>query len=121
MPGTAGRSDLRGGDEFHSGSQLDFLAATDVHVDEISDSRHYAKVTLSHRPATLRVPIVDEIFGHVIGPVPVDGPGWIVINGRPVPVPPRGPLTEVIAQTIVHQTADQIADPSRASTLRRRR
>ena len=39
-----------------------------------------------------------ELAGQVFGGVPVDGGGFIVIGGRVIPIPPRGPEMELVEQ-----------------------
>jgi hypothetical protein len=111
MIGSNGSSDLVAGDRFTAGSEVwRWSSFTSVHVDEINESEHYAKVTLTYRPAE-RIPI-PSIWGEIFGGVAVDGGGLIFINGHPVPVDPWGPLVGVLNQVAAHSFADQIADPS---------
>jgi hypothetical protein len=108
MIGSNGSSDLEGGDQFSQGIEgFRFSSYTSVRVDEINEMEHYAKLTLTYRPAE-RVP---GIVGEVFGGVAVDGGGVIFVNGHPHPVDPWGPLVGVLGQVVAHSLADQIADP----------
>jgi hypothetical protein len=110
MLGTAGNSDLVDGDEFVFGTDFIFSSQTTLRVDEINPGRHHARVTVGYRPGQ-RIHIPDGIWGQLIGGVAVDGGGAIIINGRPHPVDPWGPLTEITKQLVVHGNAEQIAQP----------
>jgi hypothetical protein len=108
MTGSSGSSDLVAGDQFSQGfGAFRFSSYTAVHVDEINETEHYAKVTLTYRPAK-RIP---GIVGEVFGGVAVDGGGVIFVNGHPHPVDPWGPLVGVLNQVVAHSLADQIANP----------
>lgn len=108
MIGSGGSSDLVAGDKFTWGYAA-VSSFTSVHVDEINEKEHFAKVTLSYRPREIiRIP---SIVGEIFGGVAVDGGGIILVNGVPHPVDPWGPLVGVLGQVIAHASADQIADP----------
>lgn len=110
MIGSSGLSDLVAGDTFSAGIQVSpFSSYTTVRVDEINAGRHYAKVTVSYRPPYH--PHIPELVGEIFGGVAVDGGGILWINGKPHPVDPWGPLKDVVAQVVAHQSADRIADP----------
>jgi hypothetical protein len=109
MRGTGGNSDLVAGDTFASGVDLPYTAFTSVQVDEIDTPRHFAKITLKHRPRPIiRIP---DIVGEIFGGVAVDGGGVIWVNGVPHPVDPWGPLREVGVQIVAYGQAALIADP----------
>ena len=110
MIGSSGSSDLVDSDQFNVGLEgFRFSSFTSVHVDEINEKEHYAKVTLTYRPAE-RI-FVPGIFGEIFGGVAVDGGGLFFVNGHPHPVDPWGPLVAVFGQVVAHSSADQIADP----------
>ncbi len=110
MVGSSGSSDMVGGDRFTQGLDgFRFSSFTSVNVDEINEKEHYAKVTLTYRPAE-RI-FVPGIFGEIFGGVAVDGGGVIYVNGHPHPVDPWGPLVAVLGQVVAHSSADQIVDP----------
>lgn len=110
MIGSSGSSDLVVGDKFTSGSEsFRFSSFTSVHVDEINENEHFAKLTLSYRPAEIL--ISPSVVGEIFGGVAVGGGGVIVVNGRPHPIEPSGPLNEVLAQVAAHGAAEQISDP----------
>jgi hypothetical protein len=110
MIGSSGASDLVEGDQYTLGFDgFRFSPFTSVRVDEINEREHYAKVTLTHRPAE-RIPL-PGIWGEIFGGVAVDGGGIIFVNGHPHPVDPWGPLVAVLGQVVAHSSADQIADP----------
>jgi hypothetical protein len=110
MIGSGGSSDLVAGDSFTWGNAaVSVLSFTSVHVDEINEKEHFAKVTLSYRPR--EIINIPSIVGEIFGGVAVDGGGIIFVNGVPHPVDPWGPLVEVLVQVVAHGAADQIADP----------
>jgi hypothetical protein len=109
MLGSGGQSDLVVHDVFESGNELPFLPLTRVEVTEINEKLHYAKVRLFHRPA-IRYPVY-EGGGRIFGGVPVDGDGFIVLNGHVVPIPPWNPMVRLVEQVSVYQLADQVLDP----------
>lgn len=111
MLGTDGNSDLVPGQQFTAGNPLALLSAfTSVHVDEVNAQRHFAKITVKHKPRVrLPVPVVGP--GQIFGGVDVDGGGVIVVGGVPHPVDPWGPLRGVLDHVVSHATADRIADP----------
>jgi hypothetical protein len=110
MVGANGSSDLIAGDSFSAGVDIPSLSSyLTIHVNEINQARHFARVTVSYRPQERhRIP---DLVGELFGAVTVDGGGVILVNGRPHPVDPWGPLKEVVLQVVAHQSADQIADP----------
>jgi len=38
------------------------------------------------------------LVGQIFGGVEVDGGGWIFVNGHVTPIPPLGPVTELVQQ-----------------------
>jgi hypothetical protein len=110
MLNAAGTSDLVVGDTFSSTGDFPWTTTTDVRVDEIREEGHYAKVTVSHRLATVHAPGY-EVWQQVLGLIPAGGGGVVIINGQLHPVPPWGPFSEVLRQVAAHQFADQIYDP----------
>lgn len=111
MIGTGGSSDLVAGSKFTLGSEPFVLSAyTSVQVDEINEQEHFAKVTLSYRPAVISY-INPTLVGQIFGGIAVDGGGIFFVNGRPIPVDPWGPLAPILGQVVAHNSADQITDP----------
>ena len=96
MRGASGRSDLVAGDRFVSGNPdwpyARYLSVEVLHLDAGSRS---ATLRLSYRPAQ-PFPHVPDLVGTVLGGIPVDGDGIIIIGGKVIHVPPRGPVREVL-------------------------
>jgi hypothetical protein len=100
MKGTGGNADLVAGDTFEIGRPGGLFAQhVRVHVESIDEANERAVVRVTYAP--LHIPHVpQEEIGQIFGGVKVDGPGFVVINGRVHPVPPRGPerlLVEAVA------------------------
>jgi hypothetical protein len=108
MVGSSGSSDLVVGDKFTFGVPSDFSSYASLHVDEINEAEHFAKITMGYRP--LRIPHVPLLEGVVTAGVPRDGGGYIWVNGHPIPVDPWGPLVGVQTGIAAHISADQISD-----------
>jgi hypothetical protein len=98
MPAFSGSQDIVAGDKFQAGNPtVSFAPSTSVEVTQIDEHGLSATVRIQHWPAK-RVPLP---VGTPIGSVEVDGPGWLIVGGRIVPVPPRGPdrqLVEAVVQ-----------------------
>lgn len=111
MLSTGGNSDLVKGEQFTSGNPLAvFSPFTSIHVDDINEQHHVAKITIKHKPK-LHIPVPVFGPGQIFGGVEVDGGGVIVVGGVPHPVGPWGPLTGVLSHLVAHSTAERIADP----------
>jgi hypothetical protein len=112
MPADNGQDGLTAGSVLTVG-RPDFVFAshTRIEVVAIDASGHTATVHIHHRPAVRRRD--DAVVGTVFGGVSVDGGGFIVLpDGRVVPVPPRGPITELVAHVAKladHELAGDIA------------
>ena len=111
MVGSSGSSDLVVGDKFTFGvDSSPWSSFTSVHVDEINEGQHFARVTLTYRPRPIiHIP---SLVGVVTIGVTVDGGGTIYVNGHPHPVDPWGPLAGVLTSVVAHGSADQIEDPA---------
>lgn len=109
MIGTAGNSDLVAGESFRSGSGLPWLPETTLTVEEIDESRHYAKISVGHRPGIM-FPF-ELLGGRIYGGVAVDGPGGIIIGGVPHPIDPWGPFQAILSQMVSYRATEEIADP----------
>ncbi len=111
MLGVDGNSDLIQGQRFSSGNPLAlFSSFTSIDVDEINEQRHFAKITIKHKPK-LHIPVPSVGPGQIFGGVDVDGGGVIIIGGVPHPIDPWGPLKDLLLHMVSHSTADRIADP----------
>jgi hypothetical protein len=99
MPAASGSQDIVAGDRFVSGDpNFIYGAYYAAEVIAIDAANHTATIRLQQRPA---VPLPHpnmEWAGQIFGGVPVDGGGFIVIGGRVVPIPPRGPEMELVQQ-----------------------
>ena len=95
MPGTSGRADLVAGDKFRSyNGPLPYVPILEVEVMSIDDATDTATVRVLRTAAE---PLPHGIPTHVLGGVPYDGGGGVLIGGRFVPVPPWNPMADVLA------------------------
>lgn len=95
MPGTSGNADLVAGDRFQIGVPGGaFAQYVNLHVDSIDEAGQQAVVSVRYDPFFM--PHIPQLVGSVFGAVAVDGPGFIVINGKIIKIPPRGPVRELI-------------------------
>ena len=70
---------------------------TYLKVDAIDARTHTATLHIMHRPASPR-PRVPELVAHLFGGIEVDGGGFVILPGGHIkPVPPRGPVTDLVA------------------------
>jgi hypothetical protein len=106
MQGTGRNYDLVAGDSFRVGIP-GATETSEAEVVGIDEGERIATIKLAHHPAP-RPPQAGP--GVVIGGVPVDGPGGIVIGGKFHPVPPRGPLTGILEQLASFTASEQIDD-----------
>ncbi|MFN8222540.1 MAG: hypothetical protein U0R50_04740 [Gaiellales bacterium] len=106
MRGKSGSYDLVAGDRFERGSETtvwgDHLV---IAVDSIDDAAKTATVSVTYRP--FRKPDIPIKVGDVFGGVASDGPGWIVVGGKVVPVPPRGPARVLVESVVAALEQDQ--------------
>lgn len=111
MAGTAGQTALTAGGLFETGSpSWPFAPYLAVEVVSIDAHAHRAEVRLTRRPAR-REPVVGPVTSY--GGVEVDGGGFVVLPGGAVkPVPPRGPITELVrlaAEYAAHDLGTDVA------------
>lgn len=52
------------------------------------------------------------LVGQLIGGVAVDGGGWVITGGYPHPIPPRGPVTEILQLLAANALLARVANPS---------
>jgi hypothetical protein len=119
MPAYSGSEDIVEGDKFALGDPnfpiLGYYAAEVVNIDTGSQ---IATVRLHQRPAH---PIpVPPLRGEVFGGVAVDGPGWVRIGGKIVPLPPRGPELDLVQQVVRYLEASVYANGVATSLAARR-
>jgi hypothetical protein len=96
MQGQSGNADLVAGDRFEIGrADLPFGEHVLVEVHSIDEASKTATIHVVHRPNV--VPDVPRLEpGQLFGGITVDGGGFIVIGGKVIPVPPRGPIHELV-------------------------
>ena len=96
MTGTSGNADLVAGDRFEIGVPGGaFAQYVNLHVDSIDEVGQQAVVSVHYDPFFMPH-IPDLVGGKVFGGIAVDGGGFIVINGKVIKIPPRGPVRELI-------------------------
>jgi hypothetical protein len=118
MPGTSGQDALTAGSVFEYGSAaIPWSEHYRVEVLAIDAEGHTATLHLSGRPRVReRLP---QLGADVYGGVTVDGGGFIIIGGKVVPVPPRGPARLLIDQVIRYLEVDPRADVAAGRAMRR--
>ena len=95
MTGTSGNADLTVGDRFEVGVPGGaFAQYVNLHVDSIDETNQSTTVSVHYDP--FWKPRIPELGGTVFGGVAVDGGGFIVLNGKVIKIPPRGPVRELI-------------------------
>jgi hypothetical protein len=96
MQGQSGNADLVAGDRFEVGlANLPFGEHVLVEVQSIDEAGKAATVHVVYRPNVKPdVPRLDG--GQLFGGITVDGGGFIVIGGKVIPVPPRGPVYDLV-------------------------
>ena len=106
MSGASGSQDIIAGDQFVVGNP-NFLygAYYAAEVIAIDASNYTATLRVHQRPAT-PFPRPYREGGQVFGGVPVDGGGFIVVGGRVIPIPPRGPELELVEQVARYLETD---------------
>jgi hypothetical protein len=93
MPGTDGRLDLSKGERFQPW-ESPFAPKLELRVIDINDATSTATVQISSSPGA---PLPHTFPQTVIGQVPVDGPGGVIVNGRFIPIPPWNPMAQLLA------------------------
>ena len=51
-------------------------------------------------------------MGQLIGGVAVDGGGWVIVGGYPHPIPPLGPVTEILQLLAANALLTGIKSPA---------
>ena len=98
MPAHSGSQDIIAGDKFLEGnSDFPMFGFKEVEVIQIDVQSKTATIRLRQHPNTIK-DIEREKYAEVFGGVAVDGGGFILINGKVIHVPPRGPETEILKQ-----------------------
>jgi hypothetical protein len=116
MPGTSGNLDLVEGDRFTDGNaELPIAPFHEVEVLQIDEHQETATVRLRYR-APFREPILQ---GQPFGGIEVDGGGGLIVNGKFIPVPPRGPVTDLVAEIARYASIDLAADVAAGLSARR--
>jgi len=124
MPGDDGEQALSVGSTMTDGrADWQYRPYFKVTVLELHAQDGTATVRLESRPAA-PFPKEPGLVGRVYGAVEVDGGGFIVLpSGQVVPVPPRGPVTELLHQLASLAQSELTGDialglAQRRSTLR---
>ena len=87
--------DWQPGQTWNSNSYPWFFGSNHSVAIESFDLENYtARITVGYTPG--RRLIDDSIFGQVFGGVAVDGGGFIIVGGKIIKVPPRGPILEIL-------------------------
>ena len=96
MTGTEGEQSLAAGSAFQVGNQSwPSRPYFRVEVTEINDQTKTATLRLSYRAAD--PPRVPQYAGTPFGAIDADGGGiFLLPGGRVIPLPPRGPVTDLI-------------------------
>jgi hypothetical protein len=118
MPASSGSEDLGEGEQFESGSADHvFRPHVLVKVLDIDEGGRTARVRIGWRPQ--QFPPNYEIVGHLIGAVAIDGGGGIIVNGKFIPVPPRGPEYQLLSALSNALSSDITASVSAGTSYKR--
>ncbi len=99
MSSVSGRQGLIKGDAFEIGSSsFPFQPWTRVEVTDINPAGQSATLQVTARPGILFPFSAVPTPGTMFAGTPVDGSGWAVIGGTAIPIPPRSPSIEILAQ-----------------------
>ncbi|MBV9403857.1 MAG: exo-alpha-sialidase, partial [Acidobacteriaceae bacterium] len=52
------------------------------------------------------------LVGQLIGGVAVDGGGWVILDGYPHPIPPSGPVTEILQLLAANALIEGVSEPA---------
>jgi hypothetical protein len=116
--GTEGQQDLGDGDRFTSGNpEFPLSPYYEVEVQSIDEAHETATIRLQYRPAVrFHEP---GLVGQVVGGVEVDGPGALIIGGRIVKIPPRGPARQMLERVADYLSAETASGLGGSATLQR--
>jgi hypothetical protein len=118
MPAVGGSLDLGSGDAFQSGSDsFPYSEYSRVEVDSIDEAARTARVRIAHHAA--RPFPRYEVGGRVLGGIPFDGDGIIIVGGHVIRVPPRGPEYAILEQLAASLAVGAVTDIGARSGLRR--
>ena len=119
MTGTDGQQSLVAGSAFQVGDESrPSRPYFRVEVTEIDDHTKTATLRLSYRPAD--PPRVPQYAGTPFGAIDVDGGGLFILpGGRVIPLPPRGPVTDLIGLIAVFATQELSGDVALGIAQRR--
>lgn len=114
MKAADGHCDLVTGDEFSVGLPSGLFGQhVRVHVVSIDEVGESASVRIVYAPA--HMPHIPELVADVFGGVSVDGGGFVVVNGRVIKVPPRGPEKAMIEALASYLESDARPEAQLAS------
>lgn len=117
--GTSGEVDIAKGGRFQPlASGLPFAQTLEVDVLDIDEGASTATIRISSSPG-MPVHIPHDLPGRIVGQIPVDGSGGVIINGRFVAVPPRNPMHQVLA-SIAELPTDEDATHTYSRNLLKR-
>lgn len=106
MPATNGSQSLLTGSAFQIGApNFEYQPYWRAEVTNIDMENLTATLNLALRPAV--PPPNVGLVGQILGGVAADGGGWIIVGGHIYPVPPLGPVTELVQQ-VARYTSVQI-------------
>jgi hypothetical protein len=85
-----------------------------------TDTRTGVQELFYDRVSTQKTDMPDElegIWGRVVGGVASDGGGFIIVNGKFIRIPPRGPKYALLQSLIALDAAEQIDHPMGAHVV----
>jgi hypothetical protein len=97
MPAVSGAQSVLAGDKFQVGDlRYPFLPYMAAEVTSIDMDNLTATLNVALRP---REPFPNiGLVGQILGGVEMDGGGLIIVGGQVIPIPPLGPVTELVQQ-----------------------
>jgi hypothetical protein len=107
VPADSGRADLLRGDSITMYPYGDRTSLR-IEVTEIDAAQRRARLLATETPPSRPRRVGSRRVSHG---VKVGGGGWVIVDGQPVPVPPRSPMAAVLRQVALHERSQGATDP----------
>lgn len=115
MTGTGGQQALLEGDVFETGGPYNLTPTIRVEVLEIDAAGHTARLGVQ-ASAGWRPPML--VGTDLFGTIGIDGGGWLLVGGKIVKIPPRGPITSILEDVARLLATEPGIDVSATNQLR---
>lgn len=115
MPGTRGQLSLAKGDSFEVPGSGGGVPTTRVDVVDIDLAKRTAYLDVT---VTVPSPIPDLVATGILGGVVNDGGGYVILAGKIIKVPPRGPVADLLVDIARYLETDPAGGVAATAEIR---